>query len=682
MIELKNIGKKYAEAGIEKWVLKDVNVSFPSKGLVAVKGESGSGKSTLLNILSLQEKMDEGTLRINGRNAEKLTDKEKEDLRLFEYGFIYQHFNLFDNMTAFENVKLGLDIRGDNSKTNTEAVNAIFYKYGLNDLKDKECSVLSGGEKQRIAFLRAIIRNPRIILADEPTGALDSKNEKLIMESLKEYSKDHLVLMVSHNLRVIKKYADIVYKVEQGNVTIETKIRKKKELENNERKERGKDKTWMLSLIKKRLKEDWKRNLLSFLGSFVSISGLLISLGFISSSKEALAKEKKNSLLYTMASVSIEETYEIEGSPLSLTRTERPTKDSIFSKFGDNVTIENDYSFFMPSYSAYFLNGEPLDPVQFSPISDISLGNRPSIEIVEGTLPSRNSLEYVLVNREFASLFQESVIQHEIKIENSVTVEVDGIEDELQFEFRFYVAAVVEEFSFLNSPRVYYPAYSLRSYFDRMNLENISASKGVSYDVLDLLDETEGDSPYSSYSYNIFFDESYAPTVERESKRSHDLVIRSQAFEVADSFSQLIDSFSIALIPFLVLIVVASIAITCFTAHSLFLSKRKESAILFALGCRANDVSNILLYESILVCGFSGILSLLITFPLSRYLSHVLYLKTMIKNLVNINVKCLGIPGLPILVVLIVSLSLPVIGMVLPNWMSKRNSLVKELADE
>ncbi len=682
MIELVNVGKKYKDAESERWVLRGVTATIPGIGLVAIKGESGSGKSTLLNLLSLQEKLDEGTIRINGRNSEKLNEKDKEDLRLFEYGFIYQHFNLFDELTAFENVQLALDISGGNPKMNEEAVNAIFQKYGLGSLKDKRCSILSGGEKQRIAFLRAIVRNPRIILADEPTGALDAKNEKLIMEALKEYSKDHLVLMVSHNQRVIKKYADQVFTVEGGKLETESKMRKKKENLNNDRKERGRNKSWIFNVVKKRLKSDWKRNVLSFAGSLVSIGGVLISLGFMSSSKETLNKEKKNTLLYTSASVSIQESYEIEGSPLTLTRTERPSKEKIKELFGDNVTIENDYSYFLPSYSAYTINGEQRDPVQFSPISDISLADRTTLDVYDGILPQRNSLEYVLVNKEFASMFNESVSQHEIRISNAVTIEIDGVQDELNLEFVFYIAGVVEEFSFLNSPRVYYSNYSLRSFFDRMRLENISAVKGEYYDVLDLLEDASGDSPYASYSYNIFFPERYGQFVEQLSKKSSSLVIKSQAFEVADTFSQLIDSFSVALIPFLVLVGIGAVAITCFTSYSLYLSKRKESAILSALGCRSEDISNSLLYESVIVCGLAGMISLACSFPLSRVFSLIVKNETSIGSLINLDLNCFGIPLLPLLVVIVMSLGFPIIGMALPKWASKRSSLVKELADE
>ena len=682
MIELISVGKKYTESNVERWVLRNVNTLFPSKGLVSIKGESGSGKSTLLNLISMQESLDEGNIKINGRNVSKLTSSEKEDMRLFSIGLIFQHFNLFDDLSAYENVKLALDIQGEKSKFNESATNAIFKKYGLEDLKEKKCSLLSGGEKQRVAFLRAIIRNPDIILADEPTGALDSKNEKIIMDSLKEYSLDHLVIMVSHNQRVINKYSDMIFELKDGSLTCLTKTRVRKDMKSNGRRERGKGKDWMFSILKERLKKDWKRNLLSFLGTFVSTAGLLISLGFMSSSKETLNKEKTNTLLYTTASVSVQESYEIEGSPLVLTRTKRPTVEDVKSVFGDNVTIENNYSYFLPSYSAYYFNGEAKDPVSFSPISDISLTDRSSIQMYEGSAPNINSLEYVLVNKEFASLFDESVLQHEIKLSNSVSIEVDGVQDDLNLEFNFYVAGVVEEFSFLNSPRVYYSNYSLRSYFDRMNLENISKYKGGAYDVLDLLDDIDGDSPYASYSYNIFFSEQYAKTVEKLISTNGGLEIKSEAIEVANTFSKLVDSFSMALIPFLALILVGTIAIDCFTSHSLYLSKRKESAILNSLGCRESDAFNILLYESAIVGSLSSVASLLISIPLSRLFSELLQNKIGLKNLVDIHLTCLGIPFLPVLVVLIISLGFPLLGMITPNIFRKRSSLVKELRDE
>ena len=112
MIKLSKVGKKYKEGDSEKWVLKDISLLLPSKGMVAIQGESGSGKSTLLNLISMMEVPDEGTIKINGRNVEKLSEKEKEDFRFFECGFIFQHFNLFEDITARDNIAHSLMMGG------------------------------------------------------------------------------------------------------------------------------------------------------------------------------------------------------------------------------------------------------------------------------------------------------------------------------------------------------------------------------------------------------------------------------------------------------------------------------------------------------------------------------------------------------------------------------------------
>ncbi|MCQ2772065.1 MAG: ATP-binding cassette domain-containing protein [Bacilli bacterium] len=686
MIKLSKIGKKYKEGDSEKWVLKDISLILPSKGLVAIQGESGSGKSTLLNLISMMEKPDEGVIKINGRNVEKLSEKEKEDFRFFECGFIFQHFNLFEDVTAKDNIVHSLLMGGVDSKTAKDKANTLLKEYKLEHLANKKTSVLSGGEKQRIAILRTIIRSPRIILADEPTGALDEKNEKAIMKMLKEYSKENLVVFVSHNERIIKKYSDRILKIRNGGISDDSKILRKADPEPMAKRKRGNSSRWIIDVTRGHFKKDIKRNALSFAGTLISFFGILISLGFYSSSKDTIEKEKKKSLLYTSASVSLVQEEEIEGSPLTLNRTRRPIFGDLERALDGLARIECDYSYFIPSYSAYTFNGEKKDPVSFAPISDITLKDRHRSMLLEGDPPRRDSLEFVLVNKEFADLFSESVLNHKIEISNSVKVLRNNIEDSLDFSFEFYIGGVVDEFSFLNSPRVYYSLNAIKANLSSLKLENISKAEGSNVDALSLVEECAGDSPYGSYAYSIFFSEDNAPAIERLmhelDKGDTGLKITSQSFDVIQSFSTLVDAFTACLVPFLILALVSSFAITCFTSYSSYLSKRKEFAIMHALGARSEDVSNINLLENVGVSILSGISALALAFPLSRLFSIMLDKRVHIANLVTLKINAFNVPFFPILVILIFSLVFPLFGSAIPQFVFRKQSLVKELSDE
>lgn len=686
MIKLSKIGKKYLEGSDEKWVLRGINLTFPSTGLIAIKGESGSGKSTLLNLISMMETPDEGTIRINGRNQEKFSEKDKEDFRLFECGFIFQHFNLFEDITAEENIIQSLTMGGEDYKTAKDKADALLSKYKLDDIKERKASLLSGGEKQRVAVLRTIIRNPQIILADEPTGALDSKNEKLVMKLLKDYSLSHLVIFVSHNERIVKKYADRIIKIKDGGVSDDSNILRKAEKENSIKRKRGSNWRWIIDVTKAHFKKDIKRNVLSFVGSFISFVGILISIAFYSSSQDTIDKEKKKSLLYTTASVSLVQEEEIEGSPLTLNRTRRPSYSELEKTLNGLARIDCDYTYFLPSYSAYSFNGEKMDPVAFSPVSDITLKDRKDNLLIEGAPPKRDSLESVLVNKEFADLFSESVINHKIEVTNSVKVIKNNVEDSLDFSFDFIVAGVVEEFSFLNSPRVYYSNNSIRANLTNLKLEKISQKEGRELDALDMVEQAEPDSVYGSYAYNIFFEEDNAPMIEALMKELQNgdtgLSISSQSFDMIQSFSTLVDAFTACLLPFLALALASSSAISCFTAYSSYLSKRKEYAIMHAMGARREDISNINLLENVTVSLLSGLTSLVVTFPLSRLFSYLLDRNIHIKSLVNLTLSSFGIPFFPVFVILVFALLFPLIGSAIPQYAFRKQSLVKELSDE
>lgn len=165
MFVLKNVSKKYVTSTTEKWALSNINLNFPSRGLVAIKGHSGSGKSTLLNLLSLLETPSGGNITYKGKNISSFSEKEKEDYRAFECSFIYQHFNLYESLSAEENIALALEVRGESRSNSLKKANALLEEYGISFLGKKKACLLSGGEKQRIAILRALASEPAFYYA-------------------------------------------------------------------------------------------------------------------------------------------------------------------------------------------------------------------------------------------------------------------------------------------------------------------------------------------------------------------------------------------------------------------------------------------------------------------------------------------------------------------------------------
>lgn len=223
MLQLKDIVKKYTTGGTEIEVLKKVNISFRESEFVSILGASGSGKTTLLNIIGGLDKYSSGDMLLMGRSTKKFTDRDWDSYRNGTIGFVFQSYNLIGHLSVIENVKLALSISGESNKENDIKAKKALEDVGLGEHLHKKPNQLSGGQMQRVAIARALVTDPKIILADEPTGALDSKTSVQIMELIKEISKEKLVIMVTHNPELARKYSDRIVSVKDGEIIEDTK---------------------------------------------------------------------------------------------------------------------------------------------------------------------------------------------------------------------------------------------------------------------------------------------------------------------------------------------------------------------------------------------------------------------------------------------------------------------------
>lgn len=203
ILNLQNIFKNYQQDKMEVPVLKDVCLTVEEGEYVAIMGPSGSGKTTLMNIIGCLDKPTSGTYELAGEDVMKLKDKELSDLRLKRIGFVFQSFHLMPRETAAENVSLPLSYAGVKKKERRQLATAALERVGLGDRVDFRPTQLSGGQKQRVAIARAIVNNPTILLADEPTGALDSKSGEQIMQLFQKLNEEGVtVVMITHDQKV------------------------------------------------------------------------------------------------------------------------------------------------------------------------------------------------------------------------------------------------------------------------------------------------------------------------------------------------------------------------------------------------------------------------------------------------------------------------------------------------
>ena len=221
-MKIKNLSKTYAtKTGEKVHALKNISFDLPSSGMVVILGKSGCGKSTLLNILGGLDRFDSGDVECFGKSLKSLSRKELDDYRNSCVGFVFQEYNLIPELDVFDNIALPLQLQGQTD--NDEKVKSVLEQVGMSGFERRKVEELSGGQKQRVAIARALVKDPRIILADEPTGALDSHSGENILKILKWISQEKLVVLVTHDREFAEKYGDRIIELSDGVVIKDSK---------------------------------------------------------------------------------------------------------------------------------------------------------------------------------------------------------------------------------------------------------------------------------------------------------------------------------------------------------------------------------------------------------------------------------------------------------------------------
>ena len=217
MLETRNLYKKYKpKKGVPVTAIDNVSLKFPDKGMIFLLGKSGSGKSTLLNLLGGLDRYDSGEIIIKGVSSKDFDQQHFDSYRNTYVGFIFQEYNVLDEFTVGANIALAIELQG--RKAENDEINRILAEVDLEGYGGRRPNELSGGQKQRVAIARALVKNPDIIMADEPTGALDSNTGRQIFDTLKKLSENKLVIVVSHDREFAEQYADRIIELADGHV--------------------------------------------------------------------------------------------------------------------------------------------------------------------------------------------------------------------------------------------------------------------------------------------------------------------------------------------------------------------------------------------------------------------------------------------------------------------------------
>ena len=347
MLQIKNIKKQYITGDLIQNALNDVSLNLRSNEFVAILGPSGSGKTTLLNIIGGLDHYDSGDLIINNISTKKYTDRDWDSYRNHTIGFVFQSYNLIPHQSILSNVELALTISGiSKSERRKKSIKAL-EEVGLGEHIHKKPNQLSGGQMQRVAIARALVNNPDILLADEPTGALDSDTSVQVMQLLKEVAKERLVVMVTHNPELAEKYATRIVRVKDGLILEDTDpLIIEKEEDVIEHKNMGKSSMSLLTALSLSFNNLRTKKARTFLTAFAGSIGIIGIAAILSLSTgvnnyiEDIQKDTMTSYPITIDSQAIDLTGVLESSTQNAANYEQESNRELNKVYSNNIGLE------------------------------------------------------------------------------------------------------------------------------------------------------------------------------------------------------------------------------------------------------------------------------------------------------------------------------------------------------
>ena len=697
VIKFSKVSKVYKSSnGHEKYALRSVDLEI-DYGFLCILGKSGSGKSTMLNMIGLLDFPTSGNVYINGKCTKEMSEKERNKYRCSTCGFIFQHYHLLEEQTALTNVMLPALIKGDSKAHSRKRAKKLLVDFGIDGANcNKKCSKYSGGEKERIAIARSIINEPEILLADEPTGALDSKNSESVMQILKNLSKNRVVVMVTHNNEIAEKYADRIVKIEDGN--IQEIIEKSKIYNDNKIKKQRhfllKD-NWSNDIIISNLKKRFKRNLVSTISLIICITATLLIMGFSYGSGLSIEKETLKQFDLGTGSISKETSEKIDKSSLSLIKTSRPHENEVNELISLNpeFTFGLNYDALIANYN-FYIGDESLNELIYTKIYSFDSESVNSDLLINGYMP-RDTLNEAVIN-ESAYKYLKNKFHYDplnsyidVKVINE-TIYYTGeetnpyITDLFVFEHKILIKGIVKELNFLSMPKVFYSYVALEEYMENTLLNNLSSYFERDISWFERVKDVSSNDQLSSYSYDVFLKNiQNNELLKSNNLEIGDIKYSNSSLVVGDTLKNLIEASCVGMELFLIIAIVGSCLILGILSLSSYSEDRKNCSILSCLGATKGQIEDIYLSENLilglLAIGFSFLITFLVVSPINKLIKSIFGMEEMI----DVPYKTfLKIPyGLPIIVVAGIII-LVALATLLPIKLSKKISLKEELADE
>lgn len=668
MLEVKNISKSFALSENRDYcVLNKISFTLPDRGLFFLFGKSGSGKSTLLNILCGLIKPDEGEVLIDGTNIFKLKKSEFEKMLKDNIGIVFQKYNLIDDLTMKENLDIAASIKGN---VDDDYVDELIDRYKLEGKLNQNVNTLSGGEKQRVSVIRALINDPKILLLDEPTGALDEENSLLLYRDLYEISNRCLVIMVTHNVNLLHEKCDGYIELRNGRIDLlefnEDNKRKFDAVEKRKGKRKN-DNKFISMITKKNIFKNIKLNMINLASSLFTMLFIILSFFFnegIKNNKEKIFDTYIDKDTFEV-SKTIKES--IKDSPLSLVKSERPNNDEIEQLIiNKDIVSSYDYSYFFNCEKILEIDGIKIKDFYLKPFYDISLKEN---EIVANqTFFDKYLTNNLAKNSEHSSAL---FIKKDIYSKTNNTYEI--IKDTCSVEINFSLKYVKKEFFYLNQPTIFYNPFYVEKILKSTHATNLSQKEEKDISYYDLVERSGGNEEITNYKILLFSlnekERNYLLTLKNGL-----LEITNNSFIIIDSFSTLAKTVFLGLDFFVIITLLTSLFVSSFLAYFSSIRNEKESAILATLGARESQIKKIYINEQLFFAFIGSLMGVLTSILFSKGINEILK-GYFLYDVINIDWKIVFLFVVFFVVFSFICISIPTIKI-------KKNNLYEELKEE
>lgn len=673
--------------------LKAVSLKFDKGELVSILGPSGCGKSTLLNIIAGLDKPTSGELIVEDKSTKKYKKKDWDLYRKNNIGFVFQSFNLIEHLTALENIEMVMNLIGLPKEDRINRAKMLLIKVGLEKHMNHKPGELSGGQKQRVAIARALANDPDIILADEPTGALDKKTGIQIMELLKEVACDKLIIMVTHNRNLAYEYSTRVVTVLDGEIQKDEVLieANTNSLKSNLKKKNGSmsfGDSFKLSI--RNIKQKIGRIAITTIAGSIGIGGILLVVGLGNGANDYIDRQTNSFVSANVMQVGMkfkDEERQIKEYPKDI-------KD--FDKIKENPNVvEVRKALNISNITTYKINDEIIEEISFNSLpGEKNMAN--ITHALEGRLPGDNSNE-LLVNKDMAKKiikangFNAEKDDYKKAINEDIEVIVQEVstnpitgEEVLGKEYKkiFKIVGVANEIA-LDSGSVYYPYKFVYNWLDNegyfIGKENAQVTAEV------VVSEVK----YNQEVLNWINNKENGGSGDRFNSADKGFYATSQVVMVKDALKTLINLAQAVMIVFVSVALVVSSILIGIVVFSSVLERKKEIGILKAVGARNKDVARVFKTESALIGLFAGITGVILAFIIQPIANKIIRDVLLVDADKLINIPLSGIPFTDIKIPFATIIGLIVISVVVaimaghfPSKRATKIQVVDALRDE